>query len=59
LKLLFGVRVLSVYRTAAATGFSYGTLTGHPEMGTNEFSFSLEDGSLFAAVRPWPRRAFS
>lgn len=51
LKFLFGVRVLSVYRTAATAGFSYGTLAGHPETGTNEFSFSLEDGSLFAAVR--------
>jgi hypothetical protein len=51
IKLLFGVRVLSVYYTAQAAGFSYGTLAGHPETGTNEFSFSLEDGSLFATVR--------
>jgi hypothetical protein len=28
-----------------------GTLTGHPETGINEFSFSVENGSLFAAVR--------
>lgn len=51
LKLLFGVRVLSVYRSARAAGFSYGTLAGHPETGTNEFSFSTQDGSVFAAVR--------
>jgi hypothetical protein len=41
LKLLFGVRVLSVERTDTRVAFTYGTLKGHPEMGTNEFSFSL------------------
>lgn len=51
IKLLFGVRVLAVYRSAGAAGFRYGTLAGHPETGTNEFSFTLEDGALFAAVR--------
>lgn len=51
IKLLFGVRVLSVYRSASAAGFSYGTLAGHPETGTNEFSFTLEGDALFATVR--------
>lgn len=51
LKFIFGVRVLSVYRSARTAGFSYGTLAGHPETGTNEFSFSMEEGALFAAVR--------
>lgn len=51
IKLLFGVRVLGVYRSARGAGFSYGTLAGHPETGTNEFSFTLEDGALFATVR--------
>ena len=41
LKLLFGVRVLSVEQTDTRVAFTYGTLEGHPEMGTNEFSFSL------------------
>ncbi|MBX9625522.1 MAG: DUF1990 domain-containing protein [Gemmataceae bacterium] len=50
IKLLFGVRVLGVYHTAAAAGFRYGTLAGHPETGTNEFAFTLEDGALFASV---------
>lgn len=49
--LVFGSRVLSVYRSSRTAGFSYGTLTGHPETGTNEFSLSVEEGSLSAAVR--------
>ncbi|MGH7231928.1 MAG: DUF1990 family protein [Nitrospiraceae bacterium] len=51
LKLLFGVRVLSVYRSSEMAGFRYGTLMGHPETGTNEFSFSVDETSLFAAIR--------
>lgn len=50
IRLLFGVRVLSVYRSATRAGFSYGTLSGHPETGTNEFSLSVEGGALFASV---------
>ena len=50
-RLIFGVRVLSVYREATCAGFSYGTLPGHPEVGTNEFSFSLMDGAILASVR--------
>lgn len=49
--LIFGVRVLSVYREEMRAGFSYGTLPGHPEAGTNEFSFSLLGGALVASVR--------
>ena len=49
--LVFGVRVLSVHREETQAGFSYGTLAGHPEIGTNEFSFSLVKGNVIAAVR--------
>ena len=51
LRLVFGVRVLSVYREETRAGFSYGTLPGHPEVGTNEFSFSLIGGAILASVR--------
>ena len=51
LKLLFAVRVLSVYRSATAAGFRYGTLEGHPEMGTNEFSFTVGERGITATVR--------
>lgn len=50
-RLIFGVRVLSVYREATRAGFSYGTLPGHPEVGTNEFSFSLIGGTVLTSVR--------
>ena len=49
-RLIMGVRVLSVYRDERRAGFSYGTLAGHPETGTNEFSFSMDDGGIAAAV---------
>lgn len=49
-RLIFGVRVLRVYRDERRAGFSYGTLAGHPETGTNEFSFSISDGGIAAAV---------
>jgi hypothetical protein len=49
-RLIFGVRVLRVYRDERRAGFSYGTLGGHPETGTNEFSFSMSDGGIAAAV---------
>ena len=51
LRFIFGVRVLSVYREDTRAGFSYGTLPGHPEVGTNEFSFSLMGGAMLASVR--------
>lgn len=51
LKLIFGVRVVSAYRNEHKAGFSYGTLIGHPEKGTNEFFFSVEDGTLSVVVR--------
>ncbi len=51
LKLLFGVRVLSVYRSANAAGFRYGTLVGHPEMSTNEFAFRVNDDGVVATIR--------
>lgn len=51
LKFVFGVRVLSASRSADRAGFSYGTLDGHPEAGTNEFFFLAEAGELFAIVR--------
>lgn len=50
-KLLFGVRVRSVEHTASHAAFSYGTLAGHPETGTNEFAFSRIDGTGWATVR--------
>lgn len=50
-RLVFGVRVLSVYREETRAGFSYGTLAGHPETGTNEFSFSVIGGGILAAVK--------
>ena len=51
LKVVFGVRVLSVYRSPETAAFRYGTLIGHPETGTNELSFLVEQSSLFATVR--------
>lgn len=48
--LIFGVRVLSVERSASKAAFSYGTLDGHPESGVNEFSFTREHASVIAAV---------
>ena len=49
-KLIFGVKVLSVYQHKNKVGFSYGTLKGHPETGINEFSFFIQEDSLFAEV---------
>lgn len=51
LKLLFGVRVLSVYRSVNAAGFRYGTICGHPEIGTNEFSFSSDNDGVVVMIR--------
>jgi hypothetical protein len=56
-RLIFGARVLSVFRRADAAGFTYGTLEGHPECGTNEFSFVLDGGYLLASVRTAARSA--
>lgn len=50
IKLVFGVRVLSITFEKEKVGFSYGTLVGHPEVGVNEFFFSLEKGDIFASV---------
>lgn len=50
LKLIFGVRVFSVYRTDTEAGFAYETLVGHPETGTNRFCFFVEEDALFCAV---------
>lgn len=50
LRLIFGVRVLRMYRDDTRAGFSYGTLAGHPEMGMNEFSFSVSDRGIAAAI---------
>lgn len=50
IKLIFGVKILSVYHDKNKVGFSYGTLEGHPETGINEFSFFIKDDSLFAEV---------
>jgi hypothetical protein len=50
-KIVFGVRILSVFKEKDRIGFSYGTLQGHPETGTNEFSFFIEDNALFAQVK--------
>lgn len=49
-KLIFGVKILSVYQCKNKVGFSYGTLQGHPETGTNEFSFFIQEDALFAEV---------
>lgn len=48
LKLIFGVRILDVWRERDRAGFRYGTLEGHPERGLNEFSFS-KDGECITA----------
>lgn len=50
LKLTFGVRILSCYRSEEAAGFSYGTLLGHPESGTNEFAFKTGPRGLTASI---------
>lgn len=47
---IFGVRVLSVFREANRAGFKYGTLAGHPEIGTNEFAFCASDAGIVATV---------
>ena len=49
-KLIFGVKVLSVYQQKNKVGFSYGTLKGHSETGINEFSFFIDGNSLIAEV---------
>lgn len=51
LHLIFGVRVVSVFHEKESAGFSYGTLQGHPEAGTNQFAFSVLDGSIVASVQ--------
>ena len=51
LRLIFGVRILAVQRTSTRSGFTYGTLEGHPETGTNEFFFFTAGDSLFAEIR--------
>src|SRR5262249_44749926 len=50
IKLVFGVRVLMVESSANRMSFHYGTLTGHPETGINEFSFFHNEGTLVAEV---------
>ena len=50
IKLIFGVKILSVYQDENKVGFSYGTLKGHPEVGINEFSFFIKENILFAEV---------
>lgn len=49
--LLFAVRVINVFRGEDRAGFSYRTLRGHPETGTNEFSFASASGGITAMVR--------
>lgn len=49
-KLLFGVKILSVFREKKRMGFSYGTLKGHPERGVNTFSFALQAEKLIVEV---------
>ena len=55
IKFLFGVRVLSVQRTETEAAFTYGTLKGHPENGTNTFSICIADEWLFATVETLDR----
>jgi hypothetical protein len=50
-RLIFGVRVIRVYWEETQAGFIYGTLAGHPETGTNEFSLSISHGGIAAAVQ--------
>jgi hypothetical protein len=49
-KLVFAVRVLTIFREPTKVGFSYGTLAGHPEMGRSEFYFAVRDGTTRAAI---------
>lgn len=55
IKLIFGVKILSIYQDKDKMGFSYGTLKGHPETGINEFSFFIKDNALFAEVQTTAR----
>jgi hypothetical protein len=41
-RVVFGVRVVAVFRERNHVGFRYRTLVGHPEAGENEFSFVVE-----------------
>lgn len=50
LRLIFGVRVLSVYREEKRAGFSYGTLEGHPETGLNVFALSVIGDGVVVSV---------
>ena len=52
-KLIFSVRVLSVRQSASEAGFSYGTLQGHPEAGTNDFSILISKNMLLAAIETY------
>ena len=51
LKFIFGVRILSIHRSEKEASFSYGTLQGHPETGTNKFSVYISREALFVAVQ--------
>jgi len=51
LKLIFGVRIVAVNRSETTAGFTYGTLKGHPESGTNEFIIQLQGDDLLAIIQ--------
>lgn len=51
IKVIFGVRVLNMTRSATLVGLRYGTLAGHAERGIAEFAFALRGGELYAVVR--------
>jgi hypothetical protein len=50
LKMIFGVRVLSVTKSAREMGLSYGTLAGHAEMGIARFALTLNDDRVRATI---------
>jgi hypothetical protein len=51
LRLVFGVRVVAVFREQFRAGFRYRTLAGHPESGENEFSFVASAAQVSAVIR--------
>ncbi|MGH7487506.1 MAG: DUF1990 family protein [bacterium] len=57
LKLIFAVRVLSVESSATEASFSYGTLSGHAEMGISIFRIILEGDDVIAEIHTRSRPA--
>ena len=57
-RLIFGVRILEIFRSSTKVGFSYGTLQGHAEQGAAEFFFRIQDDRLQGVVHTFSLSSF-